>query len=117
MKRKRLLTDKYYKAQNQFSEAVKNKAIALVKEWLIEFEISGYYSGLLARHLISEAICQQIGETADSAPEVFLSDESKINLLVSRAKKIAYQLDETSDLEPLLGELAERDAKQDGNSL
>lgn len=110
MKKGRILTGKYAKPQNKLSELVRTKAKKAIAQWLVEeAELVEYHANLLSNELLSRAISDRIQKTADSAPDVHLSDNDKINSLVINAKRIANELDEKEELEELLGQLEDRD--------
>ncbi|MBD2364501.1 hypothetical protein H6G36_25565 [Anabaena minutissima FACHB-250] len=109
MKSKKLLPDRYRKAQNQFSEIVRTKSKKQIAEWLQDFGLDVYHANLLSGELLDRAISNRIDATADTAPDVLLSDSDKIDSLVMNAKRIANKLDEHEELESLLGELEDKD--------
>ena len=116
-KTKRFLSPKHYKPQSNFSNIVRNKAKKITSEWLQRFGLDIYHCNLLATELLDRAINQKIAEVSDSAPDIYLSDQSKIDSLVFNMRHIAMTLDESEELENLLDELVNLDAQRDGNSI
>jgi len=104
------------KPQNQFSSLVREKAICQVRDWLKEFDMSGYHARLLADKLVQMIISEQIKRTSASAPDVYLADNAKIESLVMQAKRLADKLDKEEKLESLLVSLCQQDSYREGNS-
>lgn len=117
IKQGQIMSRKMYKPQAKFSDIVRNKAKKITAEWLQEFELSVYHCNLLATELLDRAISQKIAEISDNAPDVYLSDNSKIDSLVLNMRRIAMTLDEAEELEQLLDQLVTLDSQRDGNSL
>lgn len=106
------------KPQNQFSEHVQKKAIYELRDWLIaNVGLPEHQAYLLAEELVFQAIENRRKATAPSAPNVHLSDKSKVEALVFAGQVLADQLDQKQELENLLENLLIRNAQEPGNSL
>jgi hypothetical protein len=111
------LIKKTTKPQNQINENVKASAIGQVREWLKGEGLPGYQANLLAVSLVETAISHRIAKTHETAPDVLLSDNDKVESLVMNARRIAAALDEVEQLDVLLGKLEAEDAANEGNSI
>lgn len=114
---KRLLPSRYTKPQNQINDSVKSKVKAEIVNWLAEFEIPNYHAALIASEMLSRVITERIKVTADTAPDVLMTDQSKVDSLVTNSKKAIDRLDEEGKLEQLIEELVVADAQDEGNSI
>jgi hypothetical protein len=114
---KKLLPPRYTKPQNRINDSVKSKVKTEVVNWLVEFEISGYHAGLIASEILDRVITERIQATADTAPDVLMTDQSKVDSLVIASKKAIDRLDEEGKLEQLIEELVVADAQSEGNSI
>jgi len=74
-----------------------------------------YQANLLAEELRDRAISEHIDKIPNDAPDVYISDISKIENITMDAKKIADQLDQEEKLIPLLDELVDKEDSQWGH--
>lgn len=106
-----ILKNSKIKPQNLYSSEVIEKATKEVGQWFQkEFNFYGYKARIVASGMIERAKKQRIADTDPSAPDIFLTDEQKIEQLVSAAQKIVSHL-KKSELAEIVDDLMEEDAR------
>lgn len=106
------------KPQNKYSEAEMNQVKSEVCKFLREETgLPNREALLLGHELVRRTYSERVSNTATTAAEVHFSSTQKIEQLVEKTQNKMLQLDESEELEPLLIELLEADAEDEGNSL